>query len=474
MKRLFLPFILLAAFAAQAAYCEPSGVEWGTQVSRDYDVWEWLTVYGQMDEDTWRDLDTEERSSAVKKAESACRRAGAKLAATRSQTDAKAILALTDTDLDHAGSCIQNGEPMVTALRGKKARLADIQRKADQGRYDDADMAWLKANNIAMPRDEQKASETEKKLKEKAKLQEKKTKAAMAKYGKMKGLDAAGLDAAYDNAKSKAPGTGEAALDLSGKRPGNFAAVGNGPRDPKKKLTSTAPPGMDGKPADKGITWNGRKLPPEKQAQVEKCRAQKCSLMRMLEIVDPEKLKAKYDYKKPASPGDVAKMERDFKALTGRKLNLQDLKDLRDDDHGPATGYEGNTLAALEHKYFVDAQVADAVASCPKTPGLYHGCYALKAAVLRGASPMIYEYGKSYMDMERKAAAGDPLAMAQSVITAPILPLNLAVKTAVIGSKNGIENTTWKTVLLPANKKDMGSGPSAQNVLCAMGIFCGD
>jgi hypothetical protein len=474
--RHLLSIILISSAFSWAAAGEPAKVPWGSGVSKDYTVWRWIEAFTDDDERGWDELGAEQQAADLSKAVRACSKAQAKLSATRGQTDGKAILAVSDGDLEYLAVCRNDGEAVSASLQETRDRLAAIKARADKGVYNEADMAWLRTKGITMEYKPPPGAEDAKKLADRAKKQEKTAAAVKKKYDGMKDMDEAKAKKFFDGGKGGTSDADSAAVNLSGKKFKGQALKAD-TRDPKKKLTSTAPPDISGrpKPAQEGtFTWNGKKISAGQQAQLDKCRAQKCELIDMLRIVDPAKLKAPHSYASPASAKEIAKMEKEFKNLAGRELTFNDLLALRSDAHGPASGYESNNLAALEHKYFVNDQVKDALARCPSTPGLYHACYLATQAMLRVAAPTVYEYGKSYMANEKKAAAGDPFAVTQQVLTLPMLPANLAVKGLVIGSKDGVSMETVKKTFRPADAGSIGSTPSGQNILCAVGVFCGD
>ncbi|MDA8132676.1 MAG: hypothetical protein M0011_14325 [Elusimicrobia bacterium] len=466
--------VLAVLFLAQPAFPgEAVKVRWGSEVSQDYTVWRWIGAFTDEDESSWDELDAKQQTKVLNKALRACGKAQDKLSVSRGKIDGKALLAVSDGDLEYIGACFKDGEAAAAAVQEKRDKLAAIKARVDKGIYDQDDIAWLKEQNITLAPRPQNGEEEAKQLKERAKKQEKISAAANKKYGKMKDMDASGMGAVYDGGSGR-KGDQEGGVELSEAKLGGAPPAPEA-RGPKKKLTFTAPPSMGDGPAPEGnFVWNGKKITAAQQAKLDKCRAQNCSLYEALNIVDPQKMKAPHNYDKPASRKEIVKMEKDFKALVGRDINFNDLLALRDDTHGPASGYESNNLAALEHKYFVNDQVEDAVRSCPDTFGLHGACVLTKKAVLRVVAPAVYESGKTYMYVEKNAAEGNPAAMAAMVIYLPATPVNLAVKGLVIGSKDGVSMETVKKTLRPADSKSLGSTPSGQNVLCAIGIFCGD
>lgn len=239
---------LAALLAPPAALCAERKTAWGERVSEKYDVWAWLSEYTGEDRESWAELGREQQAAALAKAKAGCEKAGAKLAATRGQTDGMAILALTESDLGQIGVCVSDGAAIAASLEEKKARLADIRARALTGKYPEADMQWLKENGITMPQEGGPAAEERADREARtAKSRKQKEDAARQKYGKLKGQDAKGLGQLYDGGGSGAAGDTAAAADLSGAKGKNPALPRPGARTPvTKSLTSTAPPALPG------------------------------------------------------------------------------------------------------------------------------------------------------------------------------------------------------------------------------------
>lgn len=470
MKRALYILAIATGLSPLAGHCGTGRTDWGAPVSEQYDIWGWMSAYGDEGADTWDSLSAAMQERLLEKAIAACERSDARLGATNNQTNGKAILSLSAADLEQMGVCLKNGRAVSSALEEKRARLAEILGKADNGVYDEADMAWLRRNGITLEHNAPARTERTRQREARARRQEKISAAADKKYGKMRGLNADGLSNAYDGTDGTGHGGGDAAeIDLAGKKPKGMAALNPEARGPKKKLTSTAPPEIaGGGPEEKPVIWNGERLPRDKQRQVEKCRTEKCGLYDMLRIVDPKKLAAVPSYQAPADRAEIARMEKSFKELLGRDLTFSDLERLRNSESAPASGYEDNNLAALEHKYYV-REVIDSGSKSWKDQGGTLAGYIGDAAhhVVMAGATLVYENGKAYMLMEVKAAKGDPLAMAGVVLSRP---LGLAMKAVVLGS-NGKLNT--KNLLSPS-ESNIGSMPSLANVTCAFGFFCGD
>jgi hypothetical protein len=246
MKNVFLLFFAAAVIFPPPGAAGEGGRAWGSQVSQRYDIWGCISGYGRdgVDEETWKDLAPEKQDKAVAEAEAACRKADAKLGATRNQTDGKAILAVSESDLEYLGVCLKDGEAVAAGLKEKRAKLAEIKRKADQKLYDEADMLWLKANGINMeyqPPADPAAAQLQA---DREKLQKKTSAAAKKKYGKMKDADAAAR--AFDNGGPKKAGGDVPGVAMSEKRLKGAQPLKLEARDPKKKLTASAPPEMAG------------------------------------------------------------------------------------------------------------------------------------------------------------------------------------------------------------------------------------
>jgi hypothetical protein len=240
------PLALAALLAPPVAFGAEGKTAWGARVSDNYDVWAWLSEYAGEDQESWDEQEREKQDAALAKAKAGCERSGAKLAATRNQTDGLAILALTENDLGQIGVCVKSGETIAASLEQKKARLANIRAKALKGQYLEADMLWLRENNITMPQQAgPSAEERAAKQAAAAKSQKQKYDAAKQKYGKLKDQDAKGLGQLYDGGKgSGAAGDPALAADLSGAK-GKLAKPGL--RQPTtKSLTAAAPPAMAG------------------------------------------------------------------------------------------------------------------------------------------------------------------------------------------------------------------------------------
>ncbi len=236
---------LAALLAPQAALCAGERTPWGARVSGNYDVWGWLAEYTGEDEESWAELEPDRQDAELARGKAACERAGARLASTRNQTDGLAILALSESDLGQIGVCVNNGQALASSLEAKKTRLAAIRANALQGRYNEADMDWMRQHGITMPQEGQAVQQREAEQAASAKKQQLQYDAARKKYGKLKGQDAAGLAGIYDGGKSAGSGPERApAANLSGKR---LAMPKPGARNPTtKSLTAAAPPSLAG------------------------------------------------------------------------------------------------------------------------------------------------------------------------------------------------------------------------------------
>jgi len=239
---------LAALLAPPPAFCAEGKTAWGARVSDNYNVWAWLSEYAGEDQESWDEQEREQQDAALAKAKAGCEKAGSRLAATRNQTDGMAILVLSENDLGQIGVCVKGGETIAPALEQKKARLASIRAKALKGQYLEADMLWMKENNITLPQEGPTAEERAAKEASIAKSQKQKYAAAKQKYGKLKGQDAKGLAQLYDGGKgSGAAGDPALAADLSGAKGKHLGLAKPELRKPTtKSLTAAAPPAMAG------------------------------------------------------------------------------------------------------------------------------------------------------------------------------------------------------------------------------------
>jgi len=239
---------LAALLAPPVALCAEGKTAWGERVSENYDVWAWLSEYVGEDQESWDELGIKQQEAALTKAKAGCERAGAKLAATKNQTDGLAILALAEGDLGQIGVCVKDGETIAASLEEKKARLGAIRAKAQKGKYLEADMLWMKENGITMPQEGAVAEESAKKQADTAKNQKQKHDKAKQKYGKLKDQDAKGLEQLYDGGKnSGAAGEQATAADLSGAKGKHLGMPKPEARKTAtKSLTATAPPTLAG------------------------------------------------------------------------------------------------------------------------------------------------------------------------------------------------------------------------------------
>lgn len=236
---LLLGFALL--MAPDAARCGQEPVQWGARVSDEYDLWGWITSFADEDERTWDSLPRDQRNALLKKASDACSEAGRDLASC-DQSDGDAILALSHTKLARMEACRAGGEA-AAGLKEKRLRLSVIRHKAAAGRFDQADLDWLRDNGITMRLDKYQSEKLTKDQDGRSKQSKQTAAAADKKYAALKGgkLDAAGLSKAYDGGKAGAAGAGDA-VALSGKH--NSAPPDPGKRAPQKKLAYTPPPDM--------------------------------------------------------------------------------------------------------------------------------------------------------------------------------------------------------------------------------------
>jgi len=447
-------------------------IQWGTDIS-NYKVWNWMDAYGDKNEETpWDELERQEQDKRLKKAEAACSQAEQRLYSTNNQTDGDAMLALSRNNVKEIGVCLQNGKAIAAALEKKCLRLAQIRVKAQQNRYEQADMLWLKENNIRLSYKSPAKDKAAIKADKIAKQAQKKRDEAAKKYQKAYGnkLNDNKLAEMYDNSKAVFGDTESSIAYLKNKELSAPWKTGTKAKTVKSVTVS--------KPADPSVPawtgkWKGKTLDPATNNRVLECQKRSCSLPEALTIVDPVKMQPTPPNRTDKSnPRSVAKLEKDFQGLVGRKLDFdKDLLPLRaDDGNRHPTGFESNTLGSLEHKYFVDSQKKAAIQNCPGSEGgIINGvCAAGHAVVQRVLMPVAYEIGKAYMVVEREAYKGNPLAV---VVTVTNYPLGTILKAGVIGSKGDL---TLKKVVAPASDKDLGSLPNFQNIACAMSVFCGD
>lgn len=243
MSKTVLMLLALAALAP-AAFCAPEGAAWGTRVSETYDLWGWISAYTDEDRDSWDALTPAERDAILKKAAAACARAGER--ADAAGADGEAILRLSQADLGHLGACSADGARTAGDLRAKQQRLAQIKSRAAAGRYDQADMDWLKANNLSLRLEKKSDEALQAEQAARAQKQKKTGDAVKKKYSALdkKNLTGAELGKAYDGGSGRGAGD-ESAVKLSAAKTAAAPKPEARGQLQKKTVASTPPPAVE-------------------------------------------------------------------------------------------------------------------------------------------------------------------------------------------------------------------------------------
>lgn len=253
-------FLSVLLFAVAPAYAAPEVVQWGSDTGSRYELWDVMQETGLSSEEKWATLTQQERSVLLDSAGSACRRAEEAVAAALKGTDADTVLKVQRKSLAEAATCLPARSADAEAAAARQETLRRIEAAAKAGKLSQADLDWLKANNIHRAQTEEdkltalkvldKNKETEARLKKASKKQ--------TAVSAMSAKGASGLSEMYDKSAAGAERSkGAPEVDL---KKGQFHAKLSGPRGSTAASIGHEPP-----PAPAGAASGKPKLPQVKR-----------------------------------------------------------------------------------------------------------------------------------------------------------------------------------------------------------------